>query len=45
MKQELARMLDSKRIYEEKEDKWVWKANGVTEFTVQSAYRVLRSDG
>jgi len=45
LKQELAMMLDTKSIFEEKKDKWVWKVSVATEFTVQSAYKVLRGEG
>jgi len=38
-------MLDTKSIIEEKEDKWLWKVSDAPEFPVQSAYRVLRSEG
>jgi len=45
LEEELARMLDTKSIIEENEDKWVWKVSDAAEFAVQSVYIVLRSEG
>jgi len=36
--------MGSKSINEGKEDRWVWKDSDTTEYTVKSAYNILKDE-
>ena len=36
--------MGSKSINEEKNDRWVWKDSDTTEYTVKSAYSILKDE-
>jgi len=36
--------MDGKRINVDKEDQWVWKESHSTEFTIKSAYTILKDE-
>ena len=42
--QELLRQLEEKGVNTEKEDIWVWKDDETKEYTVKSAYRILKEE-
>jgi len=41
---EMGRLMGSKCINMEKDDRWVWKENETAKYTVKSAYRILKDE-